>query len=280
MKHPRSISMMWAALSFFFGLCASASACGGAAAASSPSLTEKPAPPPAPSDRRSGKRAHDGFFLQLSLGPAYLAESRSPTAGGPSETVGGWGTSLETSVGKRVRPGLVVGGRWQFAALVDPNDSYEGTPTAPDESARFLDVIGAFVDYYPNPRRGFHAGGSVGLLASTDLDAAYGAHTTSWGPALSAQVGYEVFFSSRWSVGAVAQLSAYRCSTTEAGVSSVSGRDLADPRRGVHLQLSPRRAVRPGEPSRGLPATSKVASRSRDELSTDLALGAAAPLAL
>ena len=93
---------------------------------------------------------------------------------------------------------------------------------APDESARFLDVIGAFVDYYPTPRRGFHVGGSVGLLAATDLDAEYGAHTTSWGPAISAQVGYEVYFSSRWSVGAVAQLSAYRYSTTEAGVSSVS----------------------------------------------------------
>lgn len=35
-------------------------------------------------------------------------------------------------------------------------------------------------------------------------------------------IGYEVYFSSRWSVGAVAQLSAYRYSTTEAGVSSVS----------------------------------------------------------
>jgi hypothetical protein len=221
-KHPRSIWMVWAALPFLVGLGGVARAETAPSSTSSPSLTTQPAPPPASSGRRPGKRVHDGFFLQLSLGPAYLDESRSYTAGGPGETVGGWGTSLEASVGKSVRPGLIVRGRCQIAALVEPNVSFQGVPTAPDGSARFLDVIGAFVDYYPNPRRGFHVGGSVGLLLSTDLDAEYGGHTTSWGPAISAQVGYEVFFSSRWSVGALAQLSAYRYSTTESGVSSTS----------------------------------------------------------
>lgn len=220
-RHPRSI-WMWAVLPFFVGLGGVARAETAPSGVSSPSLTNTPAPPPASSDRRPGKRVHDGFFLQLSLGPAYLGESRSYALGGPGENIGGWGTSLETSVGKSVRPGLIVGGRWQLVALVDPNVPYSGVPTAPDESARFLDVIGAFVDYYPNPRRGFHLGGSVGLLLSTDLDAEYGANTTSFGPAISAQIGYEVYFSSRWSVGALAQLSAYRYSTTEAGVSSVA----------------------------------------------------------
>lgn len=83
-------------------------------------------------------------------------------------------------------------------------------------------MVGAFVDYYPNPRRGLHVGGTVGLLAATNLDAEYHASETSWGPAISARVGYEVFFSSRWSVGALAQLSAYHYSTTESAVSSVS----------------------------------------------------------
>ena len=106
--------------------------------------------------------------------------------------------------------------------MVDPNESYLGTTYVADETARFLDVIAAFVDYYPNPRRGFHFGGTIGLVAATNLDAGYGAHKTSWGPALSAHLGYEVFFSSRWSVGALAGLSACRYSTTEAGISSVS----------------------------------------------------------
>ena len=106
--------------------------------------------------------------------------------------------------------------------MVDPNESYLGTTYVPDESARFLDVIARLRRLLPQPAPGVSLRGTVGLLAATNLDAEYGGHKTSWGPAISAQLGYEVFFSSRWSVGALAQLSAYRYSTTEAGVSSVS----------------------------------------------------------
>jgi len=177
---------------------------------------------PASSDRLSDKRLHDGFFVQLALGPVYLQESWSPTGGGAGATFGGWGTSLETSIGKGVRPGLIIGGRWQLVAVVDANESYEGTTYVAHDTARFLNVIAAFVDYYPNPRRGLHFGGTAGAVAASNLDAEYGAHATSWGVAISAHLGYEVFFTSRWSVGVLAQLSAYRYSTTEAGVSSVS----------------------------------------------------------
>jgi hypothetical protein len=172
---------------------------------------------------RPGKRLHQGFLLRLTLGTVYLYESWSPGGGSPGASYSGLGTSLETSVGRSVlRPGLIVGGKWQFVAVVDPSESYLGRSDTMTESARFLDVFAAFVDDYPNPRRGFHFGSSVGLLAATELDAVYGAHTTSWGAALSAHVGYERFFSSRWSWGALAQLTAYRYSAREAGVSSTS----------------------------------------------------------
>jgi hypothetical protein len=186
-------------------------------------IAEAPPPGvPASSGGRSGKRFHDGFFVQLALGPVYLHETWSPTGGGAGAIYGGWGTSLETSIGRSVRPGLIVGGRWQLVAVVDANESYLGTTYVAHDTARFLDVIAAFVDYYPNPRRGFHFGGTAGAVAASNLDAEYGVHATSWGVAISAHLGYDVFFSSRWSVGVLAQLSAYRYSTSEAGVSSVS----------------------------------------------------------
>ena len=222
MKRRRSVSMTWAALPIVVGLCAPAKANDTPSGASKPPLTQKPAALPPSSGGGSGKRVHDGFFLQLSLGAVYLHESWSPSAGGAGATYGGWGTSLEASVGKSVRPGLIVGGRWRFAAVIDPNESYLGVTTAASNTARFLDVVGAFLDYYPNPRRGLHVGGTVALLAATNVDTEYHAYETSWGPALSAHVGYEIFFSSHWSVGALAELSAYRYSTTEAGASSVS----------------------------------------------------------
>lgn len=222
MKRLRWGWVRWAALPLFVSLCPQVRAGEVPSSPSSPTLTERPAPLPASSGLRPVKRFHDGFFLRLSLGPVYLHESWSPSAGGAGATFGGWGTSLEASIGKSVRPGLIVGGRWQFAAVVDPNESYLGVTTAADETARFVDVVGAFVDYYPNPRRGLHLGGAVGVVIATNLDAGYHSHETSWGSAISAHVGYEVFFSSRWSVGTLAQLSVYQYSTTEAGVSSFS----------------------------------------------------------
>jgi hypothetical protein len=221
MKRRRG-RVSWAALPLVVGLCAPVRAEEAPSGASSPPLTEKPAPLPAPSAFRPGKRSHEGFLLRVSLGPAYLDESWSPSGGAAGATYAGWGTSLETSVGKSIRPGLILGGRWQFAAVVDPNESYLGATTVVGETARFLDVLGAFADYYPNPRRGLHLGGAAGVVIATNLDTGYHAHETSWGPAISAHVGYEVFFASSWSVGAQAQLLAYRYSTTEVGVSSTS----------------------------------------------------------
>lgn len=179
-------------------------------------VTKAPSAPPA------GKRSHDGFFLRLSLGAAYLHESWSPAGGSPGAEYGGGGTSFEAAIGKSVRPGLIVGGLWQLVAVTDPNESYLGTTYVVGATYRLLDVVAGFVDYYPRPRRGLHLGGSAGLLVASNIDLKYGALTTSGGAALSVRCGYDAFFSSRWSVGALAQLTGYRYATTEASISSVS----------------------------------------------------------
>jgi hypothetical protein len=169
-----------------------------------------------------GKRSHQGFFLRLSLGTTYLRESWNPSGGTPGTVYSGWGPSLETSVGKSIRPGLVLGGRWQFATVVDPNQSFAGGTYVVTQTARFVDIVSFFVDHYPDPRRGFHWGGSVGAVAITDLDAYFGTAANGWGAALAAHVGYERYFSSRWSVGVLGELNLYRDWSTVAGVSAVS----------------------------------------------------------
>jgi hypothetical protein len=215
----RSVSLALAAVGFvvaFRGTArAEAPASEGSSRPPTPKVTKAPSAP-------AGKRSHDGFFLRLSLGAVYLHESWNPAGGSPGAEYGGGGTSLEVSIGKSVRPGLIVGGLWQLVAVTDPNESYLGTTYVVAASYRFLDVVAGFVDYYPNPRRRFHLGGSAGLLAASNIERPYGNHTTSWGAILSARCGYDIFFSSRWSVGALAQLSGYRYATTEASVSSVS----------------------------------------------------------
>jgi hypothetical protein len=169
-----------------------------------------------------GTRGRGRLFLRLALGTVYLHESWSPKSEGPGAVYGGWGTVLDTSIGRTVRPGLTVGGRWQFAAIVDANESYRGSTYVATQTARFLDTIAIFVNDCPNPRRGFHFGGSVGVLAASNLDTFYWTVSTGWGAAVSGHVGYETFFSNRWSVGVLASLAAYRYWDSEAGVSSTS----------------------------------------------------------
>jgi len=220
MNRLRSVSLALVAVGFVAAL-------GGAAWAEAPA-PDGSSQPPTPTVTRApsapawaGKRSHSGFFLRLSLGAVYLHESWNPSGGSPGAVFGGVGTSVEASIGKSIRPGLIVGGLWQLVAVTDPNESYLGTTYVAPRTSRFLDVVAAFVDYYPNPRRGLHVGGSAGLLAASNLDREC-CLSTHWGTALSVRVGYDVFLSSRWSVGALAQLANYRYSSTEASVSSVS----------------------------------------------------------
>lgn len=159
--------------------------------------------------------------LRLSAGAAYLRESWSPSGNRAGAVFSGAGPSLELSIGKSVRPRLVVGGLWQFVGVLDPAESYMGTTTVVSGTGRFLDVFAGFADYTPNPRRGLHVGGSAGLLVATTLDRAC-CFTTSWGAALSVRAGYDLFVSRRWSIGALAQLEATRAWSRESNVSATS----------------------------------------------------------
>ena len=179
--------------------------------------------PPAPTSDRPSKRVRGRLFLRLALGTVYLHESWSPKSGGSGAVYGGWGTALDTSIGRTLRPGFTVGARWQFAAVVDANETYRGATYVSTQTVRFLDTIAIFVNDFPNPGRGFHLGGSVGVLAASNLDyGAYGSFSTGWGAAVSGHVGYETFFSNRWSVGVLAGLAVYRYWHSEAAVSSIS----------------------------------------------------------
>ena len=221
MNRLRSVAIALAVMGLGAALCPAA----GAEVPTSDSSNRAPSPAVTAGDGAAagtGKRPHDGFFARLSLGAAYLHESWNPSGGGSGAVFTGAGTSLEASVGKSLRPGLIVGGLWRLVALSDPNESYRGTTYITGGTDRFLNVVAAFVDYYPIARRGLHLGGSAGLLMASNLDRAYGTLTTGWGAALSVHAGYEVYFSRRWSIGAVAGLTGYRDWLEEANVSSTS----------------------------------------------------------
>ena len=161
------------------------------------------------------------LFLRLAPGVAYLHESWNPSGGGSGAVFSGAGPSLELSIGKSVRPRLVVGLLWALFALSEPNESFLGTTYVYPDTYRALDVVAAFADYAPNPRRGLRVGASVGAVAASNLERRC-CLSTNWGPVVSVRVGYDIFFSRRWSASAFAQLEAYRYSSTQSNVSSTS----------------------------------------------------------
>jgi hypothetical protein len=158
-------------------------------------------------------RPHAGRFLRLAAGLAYLHESWSPSGGAPDAVHTGWGPALGVSFGKFVRPGLALAGDCQLATAINRDETTSGVTYSLPDTLHFVDTLSALVEYYPNPRRGLHVGGALGLAAVTEVDTHMGGTQTSWGFAVAAQAGHERWVSRRWSVGGLVRLAYYHYGT-------------------------------------------------------------------
>lgn len=145
-------------------------------------------------------RHHDGFYFRVGVGPGYALGTLSSAAGDGDST--GANVSTQLAVGWTVRPGLVVGGA--TFPMVVPAPSYDGM----DAGGQHVSATGPFVDYYPSPKRGLHVQGgllfAVGYLDGGEREAHVGA---GYGGTIG--VGYDVFVTGEWSVGAIARATVY-----------------------------------------------------------------------
>jgi hypothetical protein len=160
-----------------------------------------------------GGRIHQGRFVRIAAGPAYMHESWHPSTDTGDAVHTGWGPALEIVVGKFVRPRLVVAGGLQLAAVFNRDETTLGTTYALDHTAHFVDAVVATADFYPNPSRGLHAGGALGIAVITEVDTHMGGAQTSLGPVAVLHVGWERFVSRRWSAGGLLRLSFYHYGT-------------------------------------------------------------------
>jgi hypothetical protein len=158
-------------------------------------------------------RVHQGRVLRIAAGPVYLHESWHPSGGTGDAVYSGWGPALDITVGKFVRPRLVLAGRLEAAAIINRDETTLGTTYKLDDTLHFIDTAGALVDFYPDPSRGLHAGGALGIAAITDVDTHMGGAQTSWGPLVALHVGWERFVSRRWTAGATLRVSLYHYGT-------------------------------------------------------------------
>jgi hypothetical protein len=174
------------------------------------------APPVPGATQRAGYHVHDGFYLRLAagIGGGHGSVS-SDDRGVPSFDAGGPGLALNLWIGGTPWRGVALGGLLSLQGLGESNVEVEGRETDEDMSAGTL-LIGPFIDAFPDPQRGLHVGGSLGL-------AAFGARGDSQlledrldvvdynggGLGASAWVGYMGFVGPEWSMGGLVQLTGF-----------------------------------------------------------------------
>jgi hypothetical protein len=95
-----------------------------------------------------GAYVHDGFYLRFGLGAGYMGLWGESPPGSPS--LGGTGGSLTLALGGTLGRGVVLGGIVHLT--LGPGTVYGS-----------LGELAFLVDWYPDPQKGWHIGGTIGL---------------------------------------------------------------------------------------------------------------------
>ncbi|RYZ08960.1 MAG: hypothetical protein EOO73_06615 [Myxococcales bacterium] len=182
--------------------------------------------PVAPAIPRGGYHVHDGFYLRLAAGVGGGHASISSDNGGRNYGVGGAGLALNLWVGGTPWRGIALGGLASLQTLSEGDTVVEGQETGLGSSGQVF-LLGPFVDAFPDPLRGLHFGGSVGLAAlSTEGDShvlrdTYRARDYDGGGlGASAWLGYAGWVGQEFSLGGLVQLTGYGTRQTKDDVDS------------------------------------------------------------
>jgi hypothetical protein len=163
------------------------------------------APGSAPECRSdSGAYLHDGFFARSDVALAFFsAVVGGSGASGRRTAIRGIGQSQAISIGGTPERGLVIGGSL-WAARIDPVFVEDGRTIVPDDDSVKVTLarVGPFLDWYPDPSRGFHANVAAAFTIQIESDAKGNAvKPAAVGAALSLGTGYDWFISSQLSIG-------------------------------------------------------------------------------
>ena len=187
-------------------------------AAPPPTIVFHTAPPPVAAADPTARR-HDGFYLRLGLGAGLMRSvvDFEDVSGTSEVKARGGGAGFEFAMGGTVAPGLVIGGgiytvsasgiTWESDQVADWTDSDDDSFKGGDGA---IGLLGVMLDFYPNPRGGFHIQGGLGLgtiaLDNDDDDDFPGENWEGGGGGLMLGAGYEFWISDQWSLGGVGRV--------------------------------------------------------------------------
>jgi hypothetical protein len=172
-----------------------------------------------------GDYEHDGFYLKGDLGLAFLSELVDAPGSPTGRTrIRGFGESSVISIGGTPLRGLVLGGTI-WTARISPSFVQRGKVVSPDDDSvkETLARFGPFVDFYPDPSRGFHTQAAVLLAIQVESDTKGNlSRPAAIGVAAAFGAGYDWFVSKQFSLGFIARLTFGYSSRTVGGSSERS----------------------------------------------------------
>jgi hypothetical protein len=166
---------------------------------------------------------HDGLYLRLAGGLTHAIDPAEVDAPGfrAEGTLSGTGVTFDIALGGSPMPGLVLGGAAFLHHVPELEaDDMEGTVGGVFDlegdvtfDGQTFTLLAPFVDYYPNPREGFHLLGAVGFgVLSMEEGTPDNANSALFqdhgatGPAGLVGVGYEWWLADRWSLGVLGRV--------------------------------------------------------------------------
>lgn len=164
-----------------------------------------------------GYQTHDGFYLNLQLGPGYT--SMSASSGGTDVTISGGGAAFSMGIGGAVAPNLILFGHVLADSSVDPKVEIEGFGSGTADGSVTVAGFGAGVAYYVMPVNVFLMGSALATQISSSDDSGNESGESELGFGINLGAGKEWWVSDNWGIGAALQFLAARMNDKGTNVS-------------------------------------------------------------
>lgn len=197
-----------------------------------PPIDLRPDPLPAPVPRTY--HTHDGFYARVNLGFGMLDTSIDTPGSGSDLTANGDTLAMDLAIGYSPTPGIVVGGAVLFESL--PSADFDD-PSASEANASTL-LLGPFFDGYPNARKGFHLGGTLGLAQDRLSRKSVAGFRTAEGFGLAAWIGYDFWVADEWSVGGLLRVMGTRATADADQTTNYDSGTAHVATQSIHLMIT------------------------------------------